>query len=60
MSDIFWTSNWDSVNKFDGLESINYGYGETRLVRLNFTLKLGGNKKNYSKESKVESELNRF
>ena len=60
MSDIFWTSNWDSVNKFDGLESINYGYGETRLVRLNFTFKFGGNKKNYSKESKVESELNRF
>ncbi len=60
MSDIFWTSNWDSVNKFDGLESINYGYGETRLVRLNFTFKFGGNKNNYSKESKVESELNRF
>lgn len=60
MSDIFWSSNWDSVNRFDGFESINYGYGETRLVRLNFTFKFGGNKNNYSKESKIESEMNRF
>ena len=60
MSDIFWTSNWDNVNKFDGFESINYGYGETRLVRLNFTFKFGSNKKNYSKESKIESEINRL
>ena len=60
MSDIFWSSNWDSINRFDGFESINYGYGETRLVRLNFTFKLGGNKNNYSKESKIESEMNRF
>ena len=60
MSDIFWTSNWDSVNKFDGFESFNYGYGESRLVRLNITFRFGGNKNNYSKESKIESEMNRF
>ena len=60
MSDIFWTSNWDNINKFTGFESINYGHSESRLVRLNLTFKFGGNKNNYSKKSKVEMEMNRF
>lgn len=60
MSDVFWTSNWDGVNNFDNIESVGYGYGETRLVKLNFTFKFGSNKKSYSKKSNIESEMNRF
>lgn len=60
LSDVFWTNNWDSVNRFDGFESVGYGYGETRLVKLNFTFKFGKNKNHYGKESQVESEMNRF
>ncbi len=60
LSDVLWTSNWDGVNRFDNFESVGYGYGETRLVRLNFTFKFGSSKKSYSKESNIESEMNRF
>lgn len=60
LSDVFWTNNWDSVNRFDGFESVGYGYGETRLVKLNFTFKFGKNKNHYGKESQVESEMSRF
>lgn len=60
LSDVFWTNNWDSVNRFDGFESVSYGYGETRLVKLNFTFKFGKNKNHYAKESQVESEMSRF
>lgn len=59
-SDIFWTSNWDNINRTDSFETINYGYGETRQVKINFTYKFGGNDKGHSKKSNVESELNRF
>lgn len=60
MSDVFWASNWDGVNRFDSFEAVGYGYGETRLVRLNFTFKFGSSRKNYSKASNIESEINRF
>ena len=59
-SDIFWSNNWDNVNRFDNFESKSYGYGESRMIKLNFTYKFGrtGNKR--PKQSHVESELNRF
>lgn len=60
LSDVFWTSNWDGVNRFDNFETIGYGYGETRLVRLNFTFKFGSSQKSYAKKSYIESEMNRF
>lgn len=60
LSDVFWTSNWDGVNRFDNFEIIGYGYGETRLVRLNFTFKFGSSPKSYVKKSYIESETNRF
>lgn len=60
LSDVFWTNNWDNVNRFDGFESANYGYGETRLVKVNFTFKFGSSRKSHSKQSNIESELNRF
>lgn len=60
LSDVFWTSNWDGVNRFDNFEAVGYGYGETRLVKLNVTFKFGSSKKNYSRQSSIESEMNRF
>lgn len=60
MSDIFWTSNWDGVNRFDNFESVGYGYGETRLVKLNFTFKFGSSRKSHAKASSIESEINRM
>lgn len=60
LSDLFWTSNWDNVNQTDAFESADYGHGETRLVKINFTYKFGGSDKRHSKKSNVESELNRF
>ncbi len=60
LSDAFWTSNWDNVNRFDGLEAVSYGHLESRLVKLNFTYKFGSSKKSHSKASYIESEMNRF
>lgn len=60
LSDIFWTNNWDNVNRFDGFESVSYGYGETRMVRINFTYTFGGSTQSHSKQSNVDAELNRF
>lgn len=60
MSDIFWTSNWDNTNSFDGFEQTSYGYGESRMIKLNFTFKFGTSQKHHSKESSIDTELNRF
>lgn len=60
MSDIFWTSNWDNTNTFDGFEQVSYGYGESRMVKVNFTFKFGTGKKHDKKESSIDTELNRF
>ena len=60
VSDIFWTSNWDNTNTFDGFEQISYGYGESRMIKINFTFKFGGSRKHHVKESYIDTELNRF
>mgnify|MGYP000000722435 FL=1 len=61
VSDIFWSNRWgDGINYFGGFESTNYGYGESRMVRLNFTYTFGGSEKRREKHSNIDSELNRF
>lgn len=60
MSDIFWTGNWDNTNIFDGFEQVSYGYGESRMIKVNFTFKFGTGKKHDKKESSIDTELNRF
>ena len=61
VSDIFWSNRWgDGMNYFGGFESINYGYGESRMVRLNFTYTFGSSEKRREKHSNIDSELNRF
>ena len=59
-SDLFWSNNWDNMNSFDNFESKSYGYGESRMVKLNFTYKFGGTGNKRTKQLHVESELNRF
>lgn len=59
-SDIFWTNNWDNVNNFGNFQSKEYGYGETRQIKVNFTYKFGGSNKKHTKQSNVDAELNRF
>ena len=61
VSDIFWSNRWgDGMNYFGDFESINYGYGESRMVRLNFTYTFGGSEKRKEKHLNIDSELNRF
>ncbi len=61
VTDIFWGSNWDNDNEFTGYKSQNYGYAESRQVKLNFSYKFGSNGiKRKDRASNVESELNRF
>lgn len=59
-SDIFLSSNWDAVNRFDGFEAVGYGYGESRLVKLNVSFKFGRSPKNNARKSAVEQEIDRF
>lgn len=59
-SDIFLSNNWDAVNRFDGFEAVGYGYGESRLVKLNVSFRFGRSPKNNARESAVESETGRF
>lgn len=61
LSDVFWSNHWgDGINYFGGFESINYGYGESRMFRLNFTYTFGGSEKRKEKHLNIDSELNRF
>lgn len=61
LSDVFWSNHWgDGVNRMTNLESRSYGYGESRLLRINFTYSFGGNKQHEAKRSNVDAELNRF
>lgn len=61
MSDVLWSNNWgDGLYRMGDWEARYYGYGETRLVKLNFTYTFGGNKQHEAKKSNIDAELNRF
>lgn len=61
MSDVFWSNHWgDGIYRMGDWEALYYGYGESRMVKLNFTYTFGGNKQHEAKKSNVDAELNRF
>ncbi len=60
MTDLFWTGNWDSVDEREGFRSNSYGYGESRLLKLNLSYHLGRPNKKATKSSKLDAELNRL
>jgi outer membrane receptor protein involved in Fe transport len=60
ITDIFWDTNWDSENHFDHYDGKNYGYLESRMIKLNITFKLGKSKKTNQKKSQIQTEINRI
>lgn len=60
LSDLFWTSNWDSSNRPGYFETVSYGHAESRKVRLHLSWRFGGGKENATRQSTIESELNRL
>ena len=44
LTDMFWTSNWNSYSSFSGFQLWNWGKGESRQIKLNISYRFGKEK----------------
>lgn len=44
LTDMFWTSNWNSYSSFNGFQLWNWGKGESRQIKLNISYRFGKEK----------------
>lgn len=58
VTDIFWTSRWDSSSSFSGFSLWNWGKGESRQIKLNIAYRFGESKK--SRHQNSFEELDRL
>ncbi|MDO4692665.1 MAG: outer membrane beta-barrel family protein [Porphyromonadaceae bacterium] len=61
LSDAFWSSHWNGINRNDAFSLEAYGHSESRLVSINVSYQLGGGKKHeHQRTSGIETEQSRL
>lgn len=60
VSDLFWTSNWDSTSRYEGFYLYNWGKWESRQVKFNLTYRFGAPAGRERRSDRDLEELNRL
>lgn len=60
VSDLFWTSNWDSTSRYEGFYLYNWGKWESRQVKFNLTYRFGAPAGRERRSDRDLDELNRL
>ena len=60
VSDLFWTSNWDSTSRYEGFYLYNWGKWESRQGKFNLTYRFGAPAGRERRSGRDLDELNRL
>ncbi len=60
LTDVFWMNNWDSVDNRTNFKNNTYGYGESRLLKLNVSYRFGGASSKVKATSNIDEEIDRL